>query len=438
MSVVRLLSLGYLITIIIGTILLLLPIASKSGHTSFINALLTATSATCVTGLTAFDTFLHFTLFGQVVILILIQIGGLGFMTIITLIFMLIGKKTGLYNKTVMMQSAGSYSVGDITKLIKRIVIGTLIFEGLGAFIIASILWGEFGSRAIYLGIFHAVSAFCNAGFDVFGTGSLSAYYSNPLLLITIMFLIVIGGLGFIVWSDMIDCKFKYSKYQLHTKIVLVASSFLILVPAVLFFIFEFTNVGLHSPYVNMSIVDKIVNSLFMSISPRTAGFYTMDLTKLSPSGKLLTNILMLIGGNSGSTAGGMKVTTIAVVVATLVASARRTENVAIFDRKVNNDVVKHSISLVIAYLFVALTATMIIGSYEAFDITDIMFEVISAIGTVGLSLNITANAMVFTKIILIFLMFFGRLGALTLFNLFLKDKHTSIIEKPDGKVLVG
>ena len=438
MPAVALLSLGYFITVLIGTILLVMPFASKTGSTSFINALLTATSATCVTGLTAFDTFAHFTLFGQIVILCLIQIGGLGFMTVITLFFMIFKQRIGIYNRTVMMQSAGSYSIYSVPKLIRRIIIFTLLFEGCGAAILARALWQEYGKRAVYLGIFHSISAYCNAGFDVFGTGSLSAYSSNPTVLLTIMALIVIGGLGFLVWGDMLDCRFRFSKFQLHTKIVLVATLFLIFVPALLFFLFEFTNIGLNSEYAGMAFGDKVLNSLFLSVTPRTAGFYTLDVTKLSPSGQLLTDILMLIGGNSGSTAGGVKVTTMVVVMATLISSARNEEHIVLFKRHIGNKVVRQAVSLMIAYLSIILLATMIIGIYEPFDITHIIFEVISAIGTVGLSMGLTENATIPTKIIITFLMYIGRLGALTLFDLILKDKNNSIIQTPEGKVLVG
>ncbi|MBE6530184.1 MAG: Trk family potassium uptake protein [Ruminococcaceae bacterium] len=438
MPVVALLSLGYFITVLIGSGLLLLPIASKTGSTPIVDAILTATSATCVTGLTAFDTAAHFTLFGQIVILCLIQIGGLGFMTVITLLFMMFKRNIGIYNRTVMMQSAGSYNISSIPTLIKRIIIGTLIFEGTGAAILAAALWKEYGTRAIYLGIFHSISAYCNAGFDVFGTGSLSRFASDPVVLFTIMFLVVIGGLGFLVWGDILDCKFKFSKYQLHTKIVLIATFCLILIPALLYFLFEFTDFGLKSNYAGMAFGDKIVNSLFLSVSPRTAGFYTVDLTKLSPSGQLLTDVLMLIGGNSGSTAGGVKVTTVVVVMATLFASARRQEHIVMFKRRVGYKIVNQAVSLIIAYLSIILIATLIIGFYEPFDVTQIVFEVISAIGTVGLSLGLTENAMIPTKIIITFLMYIGRLGALTLFDLLLKDKNNSIVQKPEGKVLVG
>lgn len=441
MPVVSLLSIGYLTTILIGTILLLLPFATAEGKTSIIDALFTSTSATCVTGLIAFDTGAHWTMFGQIVILVLIQIGGLGFMTIITLIFMIVKRNIGLYNRTVIMQSAGSYSISDTTKLVRRIMLGTLIFEGIGVLIIYFNLRGDYPDKALYYAIFHSVSAFCNAGFDVFasgGAGSLTAFTSNPILLFTLMGLIIIGGSGFIVWSDIIDARFKYSKFQLHTKIVLIANAFLIIIPAILFFIFEFTTVGTNSAFSNMNFGDKIVNALFMSVTPRTAGFNSVDVTKMTASGQLLTTVLMLIGGNSGSTAGGVKVTTIFIIVATLISSARGQENITIFNRKLNDKVVRQSLSLLIAYLVIIMAATLIIGSYEEATLMEILFEVVSAIGTVGLSLGLTSTCHIATKIIIIFLMYIGRLGALTLFDLLLKDRNNTFVDKPEGKVLVG
>jgi len=437
MPALALLSIGYLITICVGTTLLMFPFASNE-KTHFIDALLTATSATCVTGLTSVPTAIHWTLFGQIVIIVLIQIGGLGFMTIITLFFMLLRKNIRLYNRTVLMQSAGSYNISSIPKLIKRIIIGTLIFELLGAIILSIGWWDEFGPKAIYYGVFHSISAYCNAGFDVLGTVSLISYNSSPIILITIMCLIVIGGSGFIVWSDLIDNKFKFSKLQIHSKIVIVFNLILIIVPAILFFIFEFTSIGIKANFVDMSWGDKIMNSFFMAITPRTAGFASVDVTKITPSGRLLTSILMFIGGNPGSTAGGVKVTTFIVVLATLLSNAKSQEHIVIFNRKLNPKIITQSISLFIAYILFILLATMLIGAYEPFELTDILFEVFSAIGTVGLTVGVTENAKILTKVILIILMYAGRLGALTLFNVIIKDKKNSLIEKPEGKVLVG
>ncbi|MBP5550743.1 MAG: Trk family potassium uptake protein [Bacilli bacterium] len=444
MPVVMLLSIGYFTTIILATILLMLPFASREGHTSFIDAVLTATSATCVTGLIAFDTAAHWTLFGQIVIMLAIQIGGLGFMTIITLLFMVIKRNIGLYNRTVIMQSAGSYNISGTTKLIRRIILGTLAFEAIGAVLIYFSIKDTYTEKTWYYAIFHSISAFCNAGFDVFGAGSgfapvsLTPFSHNYGLLFTLMGLIIIGGSGFIVWSDIIDSRFKWSRFQVHTKIVVVANSVLIAIPAILFFIFEFTKVGTNAAFADMPFWDKIVNALFMSVTPRTAGFNSVDLNSMTASGQLLTVFLMLIGGNSGSTAGGVKVTTIVIIFATLISSARGQENIVMFKRRINEKLIKQSLSLLIAYLIIILTATLIIGSYENYSLMEILFEVVSAIGTVGLSLGLTGTCAVATKIIIIILMYIGRLGALTLFDLLLKDTNDTIVEKPEGKVLVG
>lgn len=441
-SPVRLLSIGYVVTIIIGTILLMLPFASKeNSSTTLIDALFTATSATCVTGLIPFDTFMHWTIFGQIVILVLIQIGGLGFMTIITLVFMFLKKNISLYNRTVLMQSAGSYNISEVTMLMKRIFIGTLIFEGIGAIILSLIFSKEMSiGKAIYYGVFHSVSAFCNAGFDIIGsaTGSLTDFYSNPILLITIMLLIIIGGLGFIVWSDLLDSKFKFKKMQLHSKIVLVWSSVLIIVPAILFFIFEFTSFGQQGHFQNFTFGEKILNSFFLSVSPRTAGFNSIDLNELTSSGKLLTIVLMFIGGNSGSTAGGLKVTTFIIIIASLVSSARGNDKVILFKREVPGTVVKQAGSLFIAYMSMVIIATLVISSLEEFTFEQVLFEVVSAVGTVGLTLGVSGAAGVATKVILILLMYAGRLGALALFSVFIKEKNEHILGEPKGKVMVG
>lgn len=443
LSPVRLLSLGYLITILIGTFLLMLPMSSKTGETtSFIDSLFTATSATCVTGLVAFDTFTHWSICGQIIILVLIQIGGLGFMTIITLLFMLFKRNISLYNRTVLMQSAGTYNISEVTRLIKRIIIGTALFEITGAAILTTVFMKEMPiGRAIYYGVFHSISAFCNAGFDIIGstTGSLTPYYNNPVLLITIMMLIVIGGLGFIVWSDLLDTKFIFKKLQTHSKIVLVATSILILVPAGMYFIFEFTTFGQSGHFLDLSFGEKILNSLFFSISPRTAGFNALDLNELTSSGKLLTIILMFIGGNSGSTAGGVKVTTFVVIIANLLASARGNQKVVMFKRKIPSSVIKQASSLFMAYLIMVLMSTLIITSYESlYTFEQVLFEVVSAIGTVGLSLGVSGTASALTQLILIILMYAGRLGALALFSIFARERNENILEQPKGKIMVG
>ncbi|MCH5179866.1 MAG: Trk family potassium uptake protein [Erysipelotrichales bacterium] len=442
LSAIHLLSLGYLVAILLGTILLLMPFSSKDGVSiSFLDALFTATSATCVTGLVTVDTFSSWTTIGQVIIIILIQIGGLGFMTIITLIFMAFKRNIRLYNQTVLMQSAGTITISEVIPLMKKIIIGTLGFEGIGAILLAIFFYKDgYGDRSIYMGIFHSISAFCNAGFDIVGSsgGSLTPFYNNFGILLTLSTLIVIGGLGFIVWSDMWDKKFKFQKFNLHTKIVLVWNGILILVPTIFFFIFEFTNIGRSGTFYDLSLPEKILNSLFLSISPRTAGFNALDLNELTGSGKLLTILLMFIGGNSGSTAGGIKVTTAIIVFANVFAIAKGQEDVTVMKQAIPNKIIKQSSALLLAYLSITILATIIISAAQPFTLEETLFEVVSAIGTVGLTIGVTAKASVLTKIVLIILMYFGRLGAFTLFDLLFKDKTSEMLRKPEGKVLVG
>ena len=454
MSVVRFLSLGYLITITLGTILLMLPFATKAGakveisnvgdwFNLLINTLLTATSATCVTGLISFDTFDHWTLFGQIVIIILIQIGGLGFMTIITLIFQIFRRKINLFDRTVLMQSAGSYNISGVIKLIRTILIGTFIFEFLGAILL--FLRFKFGydfsnSKAIYYGIFHSISAFCNAGFDLFGSfSSLTNYVNDPAINFIIASLIMIGGLGFIIWQNIIESHFRWKNFELHTKIVLVFNGILFLVSGLFYLLFEY-----HSPSMEgLSFFEKLLASFFMGVTPRTAGFNSIDLSLLTPSSKLFTVILMFIGGCPGSTAGGIKVTTIIIILANLFSQARGREHIIMFKRRISSKLVKQASALFIAYLIVTLLSTILICSVEAgFNTTvafeDVLFEVVSGVGTVGLGMLKVASLTMFTRILLIFLMYIGRIGAFTLFAIFFKEENDSVVMIPEGNVLVG
>lgn len=440
---ITLLSLGYLVTILIGAILLSLPEASATGEkTPFLDSLFTSTSATCVTGLVTKITATHWSMFGQIVILCLIQIGGLGFMTLITLLFMFFGKKIGIYNRTVLMQSAGSYNISEVTTLIKRIIFGTFIFEGLGA----CVLTYEFSktmemSQAIYYGVFHSISAFCNAGFDLLSTtgNSLVDFSGNYVVLITLMALIIIGGTGFIVWSDMVDSKFKFNKYQLHTKLVLVFNTLIFVLSAALFYVFEFSPLSQSTVEYNFSLGEQILNSFFLSVSPRTAGFNAVDLTQLTSSSKLLSIVLMCIGGNSGSTAGGLKVTTLVIIVANLISSARGNDKVVLYNRKVDDKIIKQSGALFLSYLTFIVMATLVITAFEKFSLEEVLFEVTSAIATVGCTMGLSGGcASSVTKVVLILLMYAGRLGALALFSLFVKRKNEYILEEPKGKILVG
>ena len=430
---------GYFFIIAFGGFLLSLPIASKSGTwTSYLDSVFTATSATCVTGLIVVDTFSHWTVFGQIVIIVLIQIGGLGFMTIISLFAMFLKRNIGLHERKLLMQSAGSMKIGGIVRLIRRILFGTAIIEGTGAILLATRFCPQMGfGEGIYNAVFHSVSAFCNAGFDIMGKygqfSSLTTYQDDAVVNLTISGLIVIGGIGFVVWNDVITCKLQFKKYQLHSKIVLVTTFFLITVGAVLFFFFEY-----HHSFEALNTYEKVLASVFQSISPRTAGFNTVDMASLSESGHLLTMILMFIGGSPGSTAGGIKTTTFVILLMGSVASARHFTHINIFKRRMDESIVKEASALASLYIILIMISTLAICVIQPFEMKDAMFEVISAIGTVGLTAGITTSLGTASKIIIMLLMFTGRVGGLTLALVLAEKKVNVIINRPIEKVLIG
>ena len=440
-SVVGFLFLGYAVIILIGTILLALPVASATGTShGFVDSLFTATSATCVTGLVPFDTGLGWSFYGQIVILVLIQLGGLGFMTVITLFYLLFGKRVGMHDQNILMQSQGTFSVGEVIPLIRRITIATFGTEAIGTLILYRRFRTIFGTKALYYSIFTSVSAFCNAGFDVFGseTGSLTAFRSDAAVLLTISGLIVVGGLGFVVLSDLFAHRFRIGKCYLHTKVVLIANSILIFGGALLFFILEFTNVGTKGSFSNLPFGDKVVNALFLSVSPRTAGFNAVDLTEVSGTGQFLTVLLMFIGGNPCSTAGGIKVTTAIVVLANLTASARSSKEVLILNKRVPDGVIRQASAILLSYLILTVSAVLLIGIFEPAGLNEILFEVVSAIATVGLTLNLTSSLSVVSKLILIFLMYVGRLGAFSFFELFGRRHSKEYLSRQKGQIMVG
>ncbi|MBQ7727316.1 MAG: Trk family potassium uptake protein [Clostridia bacterium] len=442
LSAIALLSLGFLSMILIGALLLTLPFASAEGKsTNFLDCLFVSTSASCVTGLVPFDTGLHWSMFGQVVILVLIQIGGLGFMTLITFVAMLFRRNISLYSRTIVMQSAGTYSIGGVVPLMRRIIIGTLFFETAGALGIIALLWDKMGKKAIWYGIFHSVSAFCNAGFDILGpegSSSISIWASDWRILLILSALILIGGAGFLVWSDLWQSRFRWKRLHFHSKIVLTFSLVLVVVPTVLFFFSEFQPWNDAGPYASLSLKDKIFNSFFMAVSPRTAGFSTVDLSELSVPGRTMTTVLMFIGGNSGSTAGGVKLTTVIVVLANLIANARGKNQAVLFGESIPTRIIRQASALFNAYLVLIVISTTVISFAEPFPLDQILFETTSAIATVGLSLGITGTLGWLSKVVIIFLMFFGRLGAFALFDLLFRNKSNSIIKYPEGRLLVG
>ncbi len=438
-SATRLIALSFLIVILSGSILLCLPCSSKGGEwTGFTDAFFTATSATCVTGLVVFDTFSHWSLFGQLIILLMIQIGGIGLMTIIIMLFIFLKRKISLHERLLLMQSAGTVRISGMVKLVKRIVKGTLICEGVGALFLAARFIPQMGLlTGSYYAVFHSVSAFCNAGFDLMGRfehfSSLTAYEQDPVINITIMLLIIVGGIGFLVWDEIVRYGVHFGKYSLHAKIVLSTTAFLVLSGTIGFFIFEY-----HGNLEELSLSNKLLSSAFMSVTTRTAGFNTMDTATLSESGSLLSMILMFIGGSPGSTAGGIKTSTLAVVFFATVSMSKGRNEITLFKRSLRADMVKHAAVIIIIYLSGILFATMIICHVEPYSITDILFETISAAATVGLSRGLTPSLSTLSHMILAFLMFAGRIGGLSMMLVFGEQKQQPPLSRPTEPIIIG
>ena len=436
LSYAQWIALGFFLIIFTGAFLLTLPISSRSGAwTSFTDALFTASSATCVTGLIVFDTFTYWSLFGQIVIISLIQIGGLGVMTVITLFSILFRKQISLHNRRLLVQTAGSLTLSGIIQLVKKIAIGTFLLESIGAAVLAVRFSFDMSvPDAIFSGIFHSISAFCNAGFDLMGRfkkfSSLTLYVSDPTVNITIMSLIVLGGIGFIVWNDFLTNKFNFRAYSLHSKIVLTATFFLIFGGGLWFYIIEQNHALL-----GLDLKGKIFGSLFLSITPRTCGFVTTDCAAMSEGGALLTMLLMLIGGSPGSTAGGIKTTTFVILLFSVFAAAKGSQSVSIFKRKIDDSSLKQATSIFIMYVSLIFLATMFIcAMHPDFSLKAVLFEVFSAMNTVGNSMGITSSLNTASKLIISFLMYCGRIGALT-FALVIAEKKENIpIERPVGK----
>ena len=435
----QILACGFAVIILFGGILLSLPISSKERvWTPFLDSLFTATSATCVTGLVVFDTFTYWSLFGQIVILCMIQIGGIGFMTVISLIAVFMKKRIGLQERQLLMQSAGSMQIGGIVRLVKRIALGTLLFEGAGAIALSFRFCPEMGAaEGLYNAVFHSISAFCNAGFDLMGKkgafSSLTTDADDPLVNITIMLLIVIGGLGFIVWDDIYTCRFRFRRFTAHSKMVLMMTGSLILAGAVSLFFLE----GGHS-FREMPLGERVLASFFQSVTARTAGYNTSDLTQLSESGSLVISILMMIGGSPGSTAGGIKTTTIFVLLLDTIASSRRMTHINAFKRRINSETVKQASAVITVYLTAALAAVILICAWEPYTIRQILFEVASAIGTVGLSMGITPTLSPLSHVLLMLLMFGGRIGGLSLVMTIAEKKEPVPVERPVEKIIIG
>lgn len=440
LSSMQVIALGFFLIIFIGSLILSLPISSRTKEfTPFVNALFTATSATCVTGLIAYDTYTHWSLFGQVVIITLIQIGGIGFMSIAISFSILRGKKIGLKDRNLMQEAIAAPQLGGIVKLTRLVILGTFFFELCGAVVLAFRFCPEMGLvEGIYNAVFHSISSFCNAGFDLMGKygpySSLTRYKGDILINVVVMLLIILGGIGFFVWQDIYRNKFHIHKYKLHTKIVIGTTLSLILIPTLIIFFIEFSG-GAFSTF---TLKEAIFSSFFQVISPRTAGYNTVDLTLLHDASIFIIIVLMLIGGSSGSTAGGIKTTTFAILMLSVLSVYRKKESIQCFKRRIDNDVLKKACAILMTYLALAMFAICSISLIETLPLKAIVFDVFSAINTVGLTLGITPELSDLSKIILMFLMYFGRVGCLTMILAF-SDSHESVpAQFPLEKVTIG
>ena len=440
LSVWQLLALLYLAGTILGSVLLILPFATRSGQTTtYINALFTAASAVCITGLSPYDVALHWSLFGQLVILLLIQFSGLGFMTLVSAAFLIFKHGMGSSSRNAfILDSRGNYN--GIGTLLKRIVIGTALCETVGALLLMIRFIPQFGAaNGIYFSIWHSVSAFCNAGFDLMGTAenggfvSMTAYVSDPLVSLTLCVLIILGGLGFAVWGDVIDCKFNYKKFQLNTKVVLVVNLILIVSGTALFMLFE------RDTYNGMNFGQRLLASFFDAVTPRTAGFASTDCSTLSDSGYLLTVIYMFIGGGSGSTAGGIRVGTFAVIMTGMFAVFRGRRDINIGKRRIDYSLLSQALAIFAAFLMCVVVSTLAIGTIQpdiAFE--RILFETVSALSNVGLSMGLTPELNTASSLIIILLMYAGRVGILTLALALGEKKTAAEIRRPIDSLLIG
>lgn len=433
---VQILALGFLVLILIGGIILSLPISSQSGEpTNFLDAIFTSTSAVCVTGLITLNTSAHWSIFGQTVIITLIEIGGLGFMSFAVLISLILGKKITLRERLVMQEAMNTYSIQGLVRMVKYVLIFTVSVQFFGALLLSTQFVPEYGlSRGIFYSIFHSISAFCNAGFDLFGT-SLVSFSNNSVVILVVSTLIIIGGLGFTVLLEIYEFK-GIKKLSLHSKLVLITTGVLIFGGAILMLIFEYSNpntIGL------MNIKDKLLNSFFASVSPRTAGFNSIPTSDMTLASKFLTIILMLIGGSPGSTAGGLKTVTCGILVLTVISVIKGREDTEVFGRRFTKEIVYKAFTIVFIGLSLVIGVTMILSYTESgASFIDLLYESASALGTAGLTLGLTPNLSPIGKVLIMLMMYIGRVGPLTVMLALTRKRKKSGYKYPEGKILIG
>ena len=431
----QIILLGFAAMILIGAFLLMLPISSQERQwTPFIDALFTATSAGCVTGLVVHDTATYWSVFGKVVLFVLIQVGGLGIITMTLIFFRLAGKRIGLVHRSTMQEAVSAPNIGGIIQMTGRIVLMTVIFEALGALCLSPVFIRDFGVlRGIAYSVFHSVSAFCNAGFDLMGHveqySSFTFYANEPVVNVVIMALILIGGMGFLTWDDVRNHGVRLRHYSTQSKIILTTAAILISIPAAYFFFAD---------YREMPFRERLLRSLFQSVTTRTAGFNTSDQAALTGPGYLMTVILMLIGGAPGSTAGGMKMTTAAVIFLTMISVFGRKKETAVFHRRISHETIRTAIAIFMMYLGMFLLGGVLLSVVEGLPLKQTLYEAASAVGTVGLTTGITPGLGTLSKILLAFMMFAGRVGGLTMIFAAVSTRDSVNMKYPEDRITVG
>ena len=445
LSTTQVILLSFLVTILLGSIMLALPISSASGEAvPFLDALFTATTSTCVTGLVTLPTVSTWSTFGQVIILILIQIGGLGIITIMSGLMLLLNRKLGIGDRLLIQDAFNLNTMSGLAKFVKNVLLGTLIIEGIGALLYMLVFIPEFGARGIWISVFNSISAFCNAGIDIIAENSLCNYATNPLINIVTSALIILGGLGYIVWWDVLRVvKSRSSKNRkifrhltLHSKIAITVTAGLVLVGAILVFIFEYANpltIG------EMSLFDKIQVSFFQSVTTRTAGFASVPQENLRNASAAVSIILMLIGGSPVGTAGGMKTVTIAVLICSALATIRNKNSATLFGRRISESSIKKAVAVAVTFLTICSASTVLLMATSNASALDAVYETVSATATVGLSRNLTATLNTFGKLIIIVTMYFGRVGPISLaVALGSKNESQNVISEPTEDISIG
>lgn len=436
---VQILTLGFVSIILIGAVILSLPISSKNGnYTNFLDSLFTATSSVCVTGLVTLDTGTYWSTFGQCIILMLIEIGGLGFMSLTTFIYILIGKKITFRERMIVQEAINVFDIQGIVRLVKHILLFTISVQGIGAIFLSFMFAKDYGAlKGIFYGVFHSVSAFCNAGFDLIGNyNSITGYNTNTLFILVISALIIVGGLGFGTLSNILHVK-DGKRLSANAKLVITTTISLLLIGTIAFFLLEYNN---PETLGNMTFKNKVLNSFFASVTPRTAGFNSISIDGMTDSSKILTIMLMFIGGSPGSTAGGIKTTTFGLIILTVICVVKGRDDTESFGRRFNKELVYKAFTLFAIAIAIVLIATFILVVAEKGEsFIDLLYEATSAFGTAGISTGVTQRLDIIGKIVIIICMYIGRVGPLTIIFALTKRKKKKINYKyPEGKLLIG